>query len=130
MRFEIVAYKLQVISSVFTDVLYDVTVGHPFGDHREPPVIEGVRDADKTEDIGMRQVLPRGDFFTEMLHVCEQTQMRRCSLVSDLADFRFVVLFRDSQGLYGNVLPFEHSRSNVSKAAGSVRQPREVELVG
>ena len=47
------AYKLQMISSVCADVLHDVTVGHPFGDHREPPIIEGVGDSDKTENIGM-----------------------------------------------------------------------------
>ena len=48
-----VAYKFQIISSGFTDVLHDVAVGHPFGDHREPSILEGIRNADKSEDIGM-----------------------------------------------------------------------------
>ena len=67
-RFVIAAYELQMISSVFTDVFHDVAVDHPFGDHREPPVIKGVRNADKIENVWMGQVLPRGDFFTEMLN--------------------------------------------------------------
>ena len=67
-KYAIVAYELYMISSVFVDILYDVAVGHPFGDHREPPVIEGVRNADKVEDIRMGQVLPDGNFFTEVLH--------------------------------------------------------------
>jgi hypothetical protein len=63
-----VAHELQVTASVIANVLHDVAVGHPFGDHREPPILEGVRNADKIEDVWMGQVLPRGNFFTEVLH--------------------------------------------------------------
>lgn len=35
------------------DVLDDVAVGHPFVDHRESPMLEGVGNADKIEDVGM-----------------------------------------------------------------------------
>ena len=61
------AYEFQIISGIFANVLYDVTVGYPFGNHREPPIIEGIRNADKIEDIGMGQVLPHGDFLAEVL---------------------------------------------------------------
>ena len=64
----IMAYEFQMISSVFTDELHDVAVGHPFGNHGEPPVVEGVGGANKIEDIWMGQVLPYGDCFTEILH--------------------------------------------------------------
>ena len=40
-------YELQVIASVIADVLQDVAVCHPFGDHREPPILEGVRNSDE-----------------------------------------------------------------------------------
>ena len=56
--------------------------------------------------------------------------MRGYDLVSDLADSRFVIHFRDPQGLYSNVLPFEYSQPNIGKAAGSVRPLRKIELVG
>jgi hypothetical protein len=32
-EYGIVAYELQVIASVIANVLHDVTMGHPFGDH-------------------------------------------------------------------------------------------------
>ena len=57
-----------MISGVISDVLHDVTVGHPFGDHGEPPVLESVRNSEKIEDVGMGQVLPQGNFFTEALY--------------------------------------------------------------
>jgi len=65
-----VAYQFQVIARVLTDVLHDVAVGHPFGDHREPPILtlKGVRNTDEIEDVGVCYVLPRGDFFTELLY--------------------------------------------------------------
>ena len=62
------AHKLQAIDSVVADVLHDVAVCHPFGDHREPPFLEEVRNADKSENIGMGQNLPRGNFFAEVLY--------------------------------------------------------------
>ena len=62
------SHKLQVIASVTTNVLHDVAVSHPLRDHREPPILEGVRNADKTEDVGMGQVLPHSNFFTEVLY--------------------------------------------------------------
>jgi len=64
----IAAYQLQVIASVIADVFHDVPIGHPFGDHREPPFLEGVRNTDEVEDVFMRQVLPHGDFFAEVLY--------------------------------------------------------------
>jgi len=60
-------YKLQVVASVITDVSCDITVGHPFRDHRKPPIFEGVRNPDKIEDVWMRHVLPHSHFFTELL---------------------------------------------------------------
>lgn len=64
----VVAHQLQVITSVGTDVLRDVTVGHPFGNHRQPPFPEGVRDSDEVKNVGMGQVLPHGDLFAEALY--------------------------------------------------------------
>ena len=61
-------YELQVITRTITNILHDVAVGHPFGDHREHPILEGVRGADKIEDIGMGQVLPHDNFFTKVLY--------------------------------------------------------------
>ena len=66
-RHEILAYQFQVIASVTTNILRDVPVCHPFGNHREPPILEGVRNADKSEDVGVGQVLPHGNLFTEAL---------------------------------------------------------------
>lgn len=63
-------YELQVVASVFADVFYDVPVDHPFGDDREPPTLEGVRNADEIEDVGMGQVLLQDNFFTEALYGC------------------------------------------------------------
>lgn len=51
--YTITAYKLQVIASVMADVLDDIAIGHPFVDHREPPIPEGVGNANKTENVGM-----------------------------------------------------------------------------
>ena len=61
-------YELQIISSVFTDILHDVTAGHPFGDQSEPSTVEGVRNADKIEDIWVGKALPHDNFSTEMLY--------------------------------------------------------------
>lgn len=60
-------YKLQVVASVITDVSCDIAVEHPFRDHREPPIFEGVRNPDKIEDVRMRQIFPHSNFFTELL---------------------------------------------------------------
>jgi len=56
--------------------------------------------------------------------------MRKYNLFSDLAYLRFIVHFRDSQRLYGNILAFEHSHSNIGKATGSARDPGKIELCG
>ena len=64
----VMAYELQMVSSVITDVLRDVSVGHPFGDHSESPILEGVRNANKVEDVWMGQVLPNGNSLTEVLY--------------------------------------------------------------
>ena len=66
--YSIVTYKLKVIASVSTNVLHNITIGHPFGDHREPPTLEGGRDPDEIEDVWMGQILPHGHFFTEVLY--------------------------------------------------------------
>ena len=62
-----VTYELKVIAGVVTNILHDVTVDHPFSDHREHPSLEGVRNANEIEDIRVGQILPHGDFFTEVL---------------------------------------------------------------
>ena len=67
-EYTISTYKLKVISSSFADILHDIAVGHPFRDHREPSILEGVRNPDEIEDIWMGQVLPHGHFFTEVLY--------------------------------------------------------------
>ena len=61
-------YEPKVIASVIADILHDVTVGHPFRDHGEPPFLESVRDPNELEDIRMGQVLPHGNVFTEALY--------------------------------------------------------------
>lgn len=61
-------HELQVIANVAANILQDVAIDHPFRDHREPPVLEGIRDTDKSEDVGMGEVLPRGNFFTKALY--------------------------------------------------------------
>ena len=66
-EYVIVTHEPKVVASVFTNILHDVTASHPFRDHREPPFLEGVRNANKIEDIRMGQILPHGDFFTEVL---------------------------------------------------------------
>ena len=60
-------YEFQMISSGFTDILHDVAIIHPFEDHGELHILEGVRNADKVEDIRMRQVFPHGNDLTEVL---------------------------------------------------------------
>jgi len=62
------AYEFQVISSVIADILHDVAVSHPVRDHRELPILEGVRNTYKIEDVGMGQVFPQDNFFTEALY--------------------------------------------------------------
>ena len=57
-----------MITSVITDVLHYVAVGHPFGDRGEPSILEGVRNPDEIEDVGVGQVLPQGNFFAKALH--------------------------------------------------------------
>ena len=52
-RCVIITYEFKVIAGIITDVLHDVSVGHPHRDHGEPPVFEGVRDSDKIEDVRM-----------------------------------------------------------------------------
>jgi hypothetical protein len=52
-RCGILAYELQVVASMTSDVLHDVAMGHPFGDRREHPVLEGVENADEIKDVGM-----------------------------------------------------------------------------
>ena len=64
----IVTYELQVISSVIANMVHDVAAGHPSRDHREPPILEEVRNTDKGENVGMGQVLPHGNFLTEALY--------------------------------------------------------------
>ena len=66
-EYAVKTYKLKVISSFSTDVLHDVAIGHPFRDHREPPILKGVGNPDKIEDVWMGQVLPYGNLFTEVL---------------------------------------------------------------
>jgi hypothetical protein len=66
-EYVIVTYELQVVASVIANVLHDVAGGHPFGDRREPSILEGIRNADEIEDVGMGQVLPQGNFFAEAL---------------------------------------------------------------
>ena len=67
-EYGIVTYKLKVIASVAANILHDVAIGHPFRDHREPPILEGVGNPDEFEDVWMGQVLPHGHFFTEVLY--------------------------------------------------------------
>ena len=64
----ILTYELQVITRIITNIIHDAPVDHPFGDHGETPVLEGVRNAGKTENVGMGQVLPHSNFFTEVLY--------------------------------------------------------------
>ena len=70
------AYELQIISRVLTDILHDVAGGHPFGDQSEPPVLEGIRNTDKAEDIWVGKVLPPDNFFTEMLYGVNEPRWR------------------------------------------------------
>ena len=65
-KYGVVTYKLEVIAGVATNILYDVAVSHPFGDHRESPILEGVGNPDEIKDVWMRRVLPY-DRFTEAL---------------------------------------------------------------
>ena len=67
-EYKILTHKLKVIPGVATNVLHDVAVGHPFRDHRESPILEGVGNPDEVEDVWMGQVLPHGHFFTEVLY--------------------------------------------------------------
>jgi hypothetical protein len=64
----VVTYELQVIACVIANVFHDSPICHPFGDHGEPPILEGVRNANKIEDVGMGQVLPHDNFFAEVLY--------------------------------------------------------------
>jgi len=64
----IATHKLKVIASVSTNVPHNITIVHPFGNHREPPILEGVRNPDESEDVWMGQVLPYGHLFTEELY--------------------------------------------------------------
>jgi len=61
-------YEFQVITSLMTDVVHDISIHHHLGNHGKPPILEGVSNSDKVEDVGMRQVLPRDDFFTKDLY--------------------------------------------------------------
>jgi len=62
-----VTYKSHVIASVSTDILDNVPVDHPFRDHGEPSILEGVRNSNKTMDVRMGKVLPQCDFFAGAL---------------------------------------------------------------
>ena len=64
----IVTYKLEVVSGIAANVLYDIAVGHPFRDHKEPPALEGVRNPNEIKDVWMGQILPYGSFLTEVLY--------------------------------------------------------------
>ena len=57
-----------MVSSITANVVHDVAVCHPFGDHREPPILKEIRNTDKCENVGMGQVLPHDNFFTELLY--------------------------------------------------------------
>ena len=57
-----------MIAGVSTNVLHDVAISHPFRDHRESPILEGVGNPDEIKDVWMGQVLPHGHFFTEVLY--------------------------------------------------------------
>ena len=50
-EYTIETYELEVISSFTTNVLHNVAISHPFRDHREPPILEGVGDPDEVEDV-------------------------------------------------------------------------------
>ena len=64
----IATHKLKAVSSIATNILHDVSISYPFRDHRELPILEGVRNSDETEDVRMGQVLPNGNLFTEVLY--------------------------------------------------------------
>jgi len=66
--YAILTYKLKVIAGVSTNVLHNIAVGHPFGDHGEPPIPEGVGNPDEIKDVWMGQILPHSHFFTEVLY--------------------------------------------------------------
>ena len=44
-------YEFQVVTSIAMDVLHDVSISHPFGDHREFPIVECVKNTGKIEDV-------------------------------------------------------------------------------
>jgi len=67
-RSVIMTYEFEVVAGVIADVLHDVSIGHPYGDHGEPSILEGIRDSDEVEDVGMGQVLPHDNLFTEALY--------------------------------------------------------------
>ena len=46
-------YQLEVVSRIVTNVLHDVPVDHPFGDHGKPSILEGVRNPDEIKDVGV-----------------------------------------------------------------------------
>ena len=64
----VVAYQLQMVASVNPDVLCDVTVVHPLGDHRESPSFKSVRDSNEAENVGMGKVSPHNNLSTKPLH--------------------------------------------------------------
>jgi hypothetical protein len=56
-----------VIACVSANEIHDVTVYHPFGNHREPPFLEGIRNPNEGENVRMGQILPHGHLFAETL---------------------------------------------------------------
>ena len=62
------AHQPQVVASISTEILHDVSVGHPFRDRREPPILKGVKDSNEIEKVGMGQALPHDNLFAEALH--------------------------------------------------------------
>ena len=64
----VVAYQLQMVASVNSDVLYYVTVVHPLGDHRESPSFKSVRDSNEAENVGMGKVSLHKNLSAKPLH--------------------------------------------------------------
>ena len=65
----IVAYQLQMIASVSTDILCDLGTRPPLGNHagHPHPFIKGIRCTSELENVGMREAVPQDDLFAEAL---------------------------------------------------------------
>ena len=57
-----------MVAGVLADILRDVAVNHPLRNQGEPSFLKRVRGADEIENVGMRQVFPRGYLFAKVLH--------------------------------------------------------------